>query len=79
MRISDYELSHLILRFEQEKDMKVMHCVQNLAALRDLVDLRIEAAGLRKLVAKSAVTPTSGDQETAGKSEMQFVENKDEA
>ena len=42
VRITDYELSHLILRFEQEKDMKVMHCVQNLAALRDLVDLRIE-------------------------------------
>jgi hypothetical protein len=42
MRISDFELSHLILRFEQEKDMKPMHCVQNLAALRDLVDLRIE-------------------------------------
>ena len=40
MRITDYELSHLILRFEQEKDMKVMHCVQNLAALRDLVDTK---------------------------------------
>ena len=42
MRIDDYTLSHLILRFEQEKDMKVMHCVQNLGALRDLVDARVE-------------------------------------
>ena len=42
MRISAYELSHLILRFEQEKDMKPMHCVQNLAALRDLIDTRID-------------------------------------
>lgn len=48
MRITDYELSHLILRFEQEKDMKPMHCVQNLGALRDLVSLRIEHAGCRK-------------------------------
>lgn len=47
MRIDDYELSHLILRFEQEKDMKVMHCVQNLAALRDLVSARIELACLQ--------------------------------
>lgn len=46
MRINDYELSHLILRFEQEKDMKPMHCVQNLAALRDLVTARIERAML---------------------------------
>lgn len=46
MRVTDYELSHLILRFEQEKDMKVMHCVQNLAALRDLVELKRENARL---------------------------------
>lgn len=48
MRIDDYELSHLILRFEQEKDMKVMHAVLNLAALHDLVDLRIEHAGCKQ-------------------------------
>jgi hypothetical protein len=46
-RITDYELSHLILRFEQEKDMKPMHCVQNLGALRDLVSARIDIAGLK--------------------------------
>jgi predicted component of type VI protein secretion system len=46
-RITDYELSHLILRFEQEKDMKPMHCVQNLGALRDLVSARLELAVLK--------------------------------
>lgn len=49
-RINDYELSHLILRFEQEKDMKPMHCVQNLAALRDLVTARIEREALLQAV-----------------------------
>lgn len=56
MRVSDYELSHLILRFEQEMDMKPMHCVQNLGALRDLVFLRIEhKAALEEYRAHTAV------------------------
>lgn len=60
MRTTDYELSNLILRIEQDKDFLPIHDVINLGALRDLVDARsevlqwrTEAVQWRNLVATS--------------------------
>lgn len=40
MRVTDYELSNLILRIEQEKNIQVIDRVVELGALRDLLDAK---------------------------------------
>ncbi len=44
MRVSDYELSNLILRIEQDKNFTPKDSVVNLGALRDLVDAKATIA-----------------------------------
>jgi len=41
MRVTDYELSNLILRIEQDKTYTPKDSVVNLGALRDLVDMKL--------------------------------------
>ncbi len=50
MRVSDYELSNLILRIEQDKNFTPKDSVVNLGALRDLIDARAALVGAREEV-----------------------------